>query len=129
MNNNNNKSDKSRYTHIEVFDNETQVMLKEFAQTSPDLVQDIIDSFEPEAAVLIAEIRGSVEKSDKTGLQKAVHALAGISGSIGAKKLELVSRDTDKLIKSNDMDKAYSLTEEILLAYDELIESLDKILR
>ncbi len=129
MNNNNNKSDKSRYTHIEVFDNETQEMLKEFAQTSPDLVQDIIDSFEPEASVLIAEIRESVEKKDKTGLQKAVHALAGISGSIGAKKLEMVSRDTDKLIKSNSMDQAYSLAEEILFAYDELIASLDKILR
>ena len=126
--NNTNQPNQPGYSSIEMFDQETLSMLKEYAQSDPDVVKDIIDSFEPEASVLIQEIKEAVHNRNNLALKKSAHALAGICGSIGAKKLETICRDVDNRIKSGNAEESFPLTSEIFKAYDELIGSLNKIL-
>lgn len=110
-----------KYEQIKLLDEETISMLNEFASGSPEIVQDIIDSFEPEAVKLLEEIKMARENKDIQLLKTAAHSLSGISGSIGAARLRQVATDTENAIKAENLTEAFQLSEILSITYDELI--------
>lgn len=112
------------YENIEMIDDSTMAMLNEYAQGSPEIVQDIIDSFEPEASVLIKDMNKALQLEDSEMLRKAIHSLAGISGSIGATRLKKISTDLENEIKSGNPESAMDKASTIFHVFDELIIKL-----
>lgn len=117
----------SRYDHIEMLDQETMDMLKEYSHGNPEIVQDIIDSFEPEASSLMEEIKTAVDTKNDELLRTSSHALAGISGSIGAVRLRKIASETENAIKTGSPQDAYNLTDMLYKTYDDLIAMLKKM--
>lgn len=116
-----------KYEAIKLLDEETLNMLNEFASGSPEIVQDILDSFEPEAVKLMDEIKSARENEDAHLLKTAAHSLSGISGSIGAARLRQVASDTENAIKAENLNEAFGLSEVLIKTYDELIALLKKM--
>lgn len=116
-----------KYDAVKLLDEETLNMLNEYASGSPEIVQDILDSFEPEAVKLMDEIRIARENEDAQLLKTAAHSLAGISGSIGAARLRQVASDTENAIKAENIKEALDLSEILIKTYDELIALLKKM--
>ncbi|TVQ14698.1 MAG: Hpt domain-containing protein [Bacteroidetes bacterium] len=110
-----------KYEQIKLLDEETISMLNEFASGNPEIVQDILDSFEPEAIKLMEEIKIASENKDVQLLKTAAHSLSGISGSIGAARLRQVATDTENAIKAENLNEAFELSEILSLTFDELI--------
>jgi HPt (histidine-containing phosphotransfer) domain-containing protein len=117
----------NRYSEIDLLDNETMSMLKEYAKGSPEIVQDIIDSYEPEGSVIIAEIKKSIAEKNPELLRISAHSLAGISGSIGAIRLKQACAETENAVKAGKTEDAFSNTNHIFNIYDELIDLLKKL--
>jgi HPt (histidine-containing phosphotransfer) domain-containing protein len=126
MNNIQNKAP-NRYSEIELLDDETMSMLKEYAKGSPEIVQDIIDSYEPEGSVIIAEIKKSIKEKNPELLRISAHSLAGISGSIGAIRLKQACAETENAVKAGKMEDAFENTDYIFGIYDELIDLLKRL--
>lgn len=118
------KNVKEDYLQIEILDEETMGMLREYAQGSPEIITDIIDSFEPESSVLIAEIKKATENKDEALLKSSAHSLSGISGSIGALRLKTICSDTENSLKAGNAAQAFILAEMIFPVYEELIATL-----
>jgi HPt (histidine-containing phosphotransfer) domain-containing protein len=112
----------NKYSGIELLDDETLTMLRGFAKDNQEMIRDIIDSFEPEASEIIADIKRAVAHCDPDLLRTATHSLAGISGSIGANRLRQVCSDTENLIKSGHTDQAYKNLVHLYSIYFDLIE-------
>jgi len=115
------------YSGFDLLDNETMNMLNEYAKGSPEIVKDIIDSFEPEAKVIIEDITKAAAEKNFENLRVAVHSLAGISGSIGAVRLKQACSDTENAIKSGKTDDALANTPQIITTFHELIDLLSKM--
>ncbi len=113
-----------KYQEIDILDTETFEMLREYSKGNPDLLKDIIDSFEPEGSVIIEEIKHSILVKNPEMLRKSAHSLAGISGSIGAARLKQVCADTENNIKGNREDVAFLLAQMIIPAYTEVVQML-----
>lgn len=124
---NNNKTLPSKYAEIELLDNETMNMLKDYAKGNPEIVQDIIDSFEPEGSVIITEIDQSIQTRQAESLRISAHSLAGISGSIGASRLKQVCADTENAVKAGEIDEAFDNADHIFSIYNELIVLLKEL--
>ncbi len=114
------------YQNLEILEDETMNMLKEYAKGNPELVQDIVDSFAPEAKVLITSIEKAVSEENPDELQTSAHSLAGISGSIGANRLYQVARDVDNAIKTGQNQLAFNTAKHIKKHYEELVQLLDE---
>jgi len=112
------------YLEIDILDSETMDVLKEFAQGNPDVVRDIINSFEPEGSVLIDEICTSIATKNLEMLRKSAHSLAGISGSIGASRLKEICADTENSVKAHRNDDAFIIAGKIIPAYNEVVTLL-----
>jgi HPt (histidine-containing phosphotransfer) domain-containing protein len=118
----------NKYSEIVILDEETMDMLKSFAKGNQEMIQDIIESFEPEASALIKDIkRASSGDNDYDLLRKAAHSLAGISGSIGALRLRQISSDIENFIKAEKLSEAIENLNHLFAAYFDLIETLKKI--
>jgi HPt (histidine-containing phosphotransfer) domain-containing protein len=117
----------NKYSEIVILDEETMEMLKGFAKGNQEMIQEIIDSFEPEASTLIKEIKRAEGEKDFELLRKSAHSLAGISGSIGALRLKQVSSDIENSIKANKHSEAFENINYLFITYFELIETLKKI--
>jgi HPt (histidine-containing phosphotransfer) domain-containing protein len=115
------------YSGIELLDNETMNMLNEYAKGSPEIVKDIIDSFEPEAAVIIEDIIRAAAEKNYENLRIATHSLAGISGSIGAVRLKQACSDTENAIKAGKPEDALTNTPQIIRTFHQLIDLLKKM--
>ncbi len=112
------------YLQIDILDDETMEMLREYTQGSPELITDLIDSFEPESSVLVADIKKALEDKDEALLKSSSHSLSGISGSIGALRLRAVCSDTENSFKSGNTEQAFMIAEIIFPVYEELIAIL-----
>lgn len=126
MNNIQNKAT-NRYSEIDLLDDETMSMLKEYAKGSPEIVQDIIDSYEPEGSVIISEIKKSIKEKNSELLRISAHSLAGISGSIGAIRLKQACAETENAVKAGKIEDAFENTKYIFGIYDELIDLLKRL--
>lgn len=126
MNNIQNKAT-NRYSEIDLLDDETMSMLKEYAKGSPEIVQDIIDSYEPEGSVIISEIKKSIKEKNSELLRISAHSLAGISGSIGAVRLKQACAETENAVKAGKIEDAFENTKYIFGIYDELIDLLKRL--
>ncbi|MFW5687296.1 MAG: Hpt domain-containing protein [Bacteroidota bacterium] len=118
---------KDNYKHLEMLDDETMQMLHEYSEGSPEVIQDIIDSFEPEADKLMEEITRARKSKDTELLRVASHSLSGISGSIGAFRLKQMASDTENAIKAGKTDEAFLIAGAIQSTYDELLQLLKKM--
>lgn len=116
-----------RYRDTEMLDEATMAMLNEYAQGNPEIVQDIIDSFEPEATILINDIKTALAKRDAEMLRIAIHSLAGISGSIGASRLKKISTDLENTIKSGNIEEAMNEAPVVFIVFDHLIAILKEM--
>jgi HPt (histidine-containing phosphotransfer) domain-containing protein len=115
---------KEDYLQIDILDEETMGMLREYAQGSPEIITDIIDSFEPESSVLVADIKKAIGLKDETLLKSSAHSLSGISGSIGALRLKTICSDTENSLKAGNASQAFMLAEMIFPIYEELVATL-----
>lgn len=113
-----------RYAQLSLLDEETMTMLKELSAGNPEILTDILDSFEPEADTVMEEIRKAVSVKDTVSLRTASHSLAGISGSIGAVRLRHACSDTENAIKAGNEEAAILNTAFIFTIYTDLIKKL-----
>lgn len=125
--NNSTEQLQKQYESFKLLDEETLNMLNEYASGSPEIVQDIIDSFEPEASKLLEEIKEAQDSKDVLKLQKAAHSLSGISGSIGAKRLRQVASDTENALKAGKTNEGLILSQVVIITYQELIALLKQM--
>ncbi|MBW6480535.1 MAG: Hpt domain-containing protein [Bacteroidales bacterium] len=114
------------YSNINMLDQEMLDMLNDCADGNPELIHDIFDSFTPEADELIEAVRNSIKKQNFENLKKSAHALAGISGSIGATRLHQIATDVENAIKSNHNDVASVIAEELFPNYELLKDEIHK---
>jgi len=121
------KNDLQDYDKMEILDDETMEMLREYAQGSPEIITDILDSFEPESSVLISDVNKAINEKDESLLKSSTHSLSGISGSIGAQKLKTICTDTENSLKSGNTEQAFVLAQMIFPVHEELIETLRKM--
>lgn len=124
MNESQNQTQK-HYDGIELLDQETLGMLKEYAKDNPELVKDIYDSFAPEAEELVARVIATAAAEDIEGLRKSAHSLAGISGSIGAKRLQVLNSDIENAIKNGDNTTAVEHALLVEPVYRQLLKMLE----
>lgn len=113
-----------KYTSIAVIDQETRQMFLSYAKDSPELVQDIIDSFAPEAGEIIKLIEESVRNSDFEQLRYNAHSLAGICGSIGAMQLRQIASDTEAAIRDEDWSRTLETAKLVPENYELLLKAL-----
>ncbi len=114
------------YSNIKMLDDEMLDMLNGCADGNPDLINDIFDSFSPEADELIKAVQTSIKQKDFENLRKSTHALSGICGSIGATRLQQIATDVENAIKSNQNDFAAEIAEELFGNYELLKEEIHK---
>ena len=88
-------------------------MLLLHSQGDKTIIQDIYDSFYPDAEQLIAEMQQAIIAMHYDKLRKAAHSLSGVSGSVGAMKLKEASRVVENALKNNDTETALALAGEI----------------
>ena len=116
-----------KYSQVEMLDKETLDTLKKYAEGNHEIIRDVFDSFVPEAEELIKTINQQNEIRDKEATRAAVHALAGICGSIGAERLRKIASDMETLIKCGKETKAFELIEVLLLTWTELNEEINRL--
>lgn len=109
-----------------MLDQEMLDMLNDCADGNPELINDIFESFTPEADELIDTIQTSIKQQDFDNLKKSAHALAGISGSIGATRLQQIATDVENAIKSNKNNIASEIAEQLSGNYELLKEEIHK---
>lgn len=114
------------YSNINILDQEMLDMLNDCADGNPEMINDIFDSFTPEADELIETIQTSIKQKDYETLRKSTHALAGISGSIGATRIQQISTDVENAIKTNKNDVATEIAEQLFGNYELLKEEIHK---
>ncbi len=114
------------YSNINMLDQDMLDMLNDCADGNLELINDIFDSFTPEADELIKTIQTSIKQKDFESLRKSAHALAGISGSIGAARLQQISTDVENAIKSNKNNVAIEIAEQLFGNYELLKEEINK---
>lgn len=109
-----------------MLDQEMLDMLNDCADGNPEIINDIFDSFSPEADELIQAVQTAIKQQDFENLRKSAHALSGISGSIGASRLQHMATDVENAIKSNQNDLALRIAEELFDNYELLKEEIHK---
>jgi len=114
------------YSNINMLDQEMLDMLNDCADGNQELINDIFDSFSPEADELIQAVQSSIKQQDFEKLRKSTHALSGICGSIGASRLQHIATDVENAIKSNQSDLAFKIAEELFGNYELLKEEIHK---
>jgi HPt (histidine-containing phosphotransfer) domain-containing protein len=114
------------YSNINMLDQEMLDMLNDCADGNPELIHDIFDSFTPEAEELIEAVRKSLKQQNFENIRKSAHALAGISGSIGATRLQQIATDIENAIKSNKNEVASEIAEQLFPNYELLKEEIHK---
>nr|WP_280842978.1 Hpt domain-containing protein [Pararoseomonas baculiformis] len=62
------------------------------AELPRDVFVSIVQSFEQDLARLVRQMTDAARDGDVSGYRQAAHALAGASGSIGARSLEALAR-------------------------------------
>jgi HPt (histidine-containing phosphotransfer) domain-containing protein len=61
----------------------------------PDLVIELIDLYQDEAARLVEVIRTGLQNSDWTSVKRAAHSLRGSSSNLGILQIALISDDLE----------------------------------
>lgn len=107
------KVDMKSYSNIEMLDQSMLEMLNSCADGNEELIDDIFDSFSPEAEELLESIKESVKKVDMELLRKSSHALAGICGSVGASRLQQIATDIENAVKTGNNQIALETTAEL----------------
>jgi len=72
---------------MDIVNQKTINEIKEVAGSDTTLLQNIFDSFFDDAAQLINESKVAFKNNDYKALQKSIHTLKGLSGTIGAMQL------------------------------------------
>ncbi len=106
------------YSNINMLDQEMLKMLSDCADGNCELINDIFDSFSPEAEELLETIQTSLEKKNFENLRKSTHALAGICGSVGAARMQQIASDVENLIKAGELDNAARIAAELSGNYE-----------
>ena len=109
-----------------MLDQEMLDMLNDCADGNPELINDIFDSFSPEADELMQAVQTSIKQQDFETLRKSTHALSGICGSIGATRLQQIATDVENAIKSNQNDFAAEIAKELFGNYELLKKDIHK---
>lgn len=118
--------DMKSYSNIEMLDHNMLEMLNSCADGNEELIDDIFDSFSPEAEELLESIKESVKKDDMELLRKSSHALAGICGSVGASRLQQIATDIENAVKTGNNQTALEITAELYPNYTLLKKEIAK---
>lgn len=83
----------------------------------PDVIPRIVSHFLEETAQHIAALRMAVETGDAQSLERAAHALKGISGTVGANELHAVAVRLEELGRDEHTESAADLVTELESAF------------
>ena len=96
-----------------------------------DTVDALINSYRSGSGGLIATLRAAASSGDTKTLHRAAHTLKGQSGSVGARRVEIVSRHLEELARSGDLHETAALLaqleNEFARARDALGEALTQL--
>ncbi len=97
------------YQKLDDLDWSTFRTFQEQTQFDPSVINDLYGTFVNEADMLIAKIKDSIEKNDQKVLKESIHALKGLSATIGALKIYSLTFEMDHLHKKNIFTKSANL--------------------
>lgn len=66
-------------------------------------VEDLIASFRERTSELIATMRAALQDGDVKGVHRAAHTLKGQSGYVGARRVEVVSRQLEERARNGNV--------------------------
>ncbi|HVZ70844.1 MAG TPA: Hpt domain-containing protein [Polyangia bacterium] len=101
------------------FDDE---MMEQLA--SCGLLEEVASLYVAEAAMLLARIHAACVARDAAALGRAAHALKGASGSVGARRVMLLSAEVERAVKTGREDEAFDGTEGLEAALGVAMRSL-----
>jgi CheY-like chemotaxis protein len=94
---------------------------------NPALALSILEKFEKQAAVALAEIDQSISAGDTERTAKLSHALKGSAGMVGADPIRTVAAELEKLARSSALDQASQTLASLREAIDKCVGELPAI--
>ncbi|MEY8253209.1 MAG: Hpt domain-containing protein, partial [Colwellia sp.] len=96
---------------------------------APNLLAKIIQLYLESSPVLVENIGRSIEQKDRQALENAAHSLKSSSANLGATELAQLCKTIEHQGKSNLIDMAAPLLEQLILLYNQTKAALEHELK
>ena len=93
------------------------------------LFDNIINIYLESSPELVAALRSAVEKRDASGLHAAAHSLKSTSASLGARYLASLCRELEAKGRSEDVESAAPVLDELMIEFERVTAALGRELR
>ncbi|MEP5763319.1 MAG: response regulator [Halieaceae bacterium] len=93
--------------------------------TSPELVQEIIESFVESSPHLVEQLTAGLSVADADSVKEAAHSLKSGSQYIGATTLSRLCLDLETLARRHDLTVSAPLAEQLEAEYSRVMSALD----
>jgi CheY-like chemotaxis protein len=103
---------------IQDFDMNTYQTIKDLAKGDSEIIKDIYQSFLSEAESTIHEIEQGISNKQYEKFRAAIHALKGLSISVGATSIHELTQQMDKLNKQDMVQESSRLFDSLKKKFD-----------
>ena len=124
------KPDSSSYdfNNHDIIDNDTLEQIKLESDNDDLIVREIYFSYFSEAEILLKRINDYFDKSDYEKLRTKIHSLTGISETVGAKKLNEISKFIESIIREKKYDELSLLIPILNTSHQELKNTIKQMI-
>jgi HPt (histidine-containing phosphotransfer) domain-containing protein len=90
-----------------------------------ELLREVIEIFLEDTPGLLANLYTGIRRGDNKAVERAVHTLKGATANISAKRIQQLSHQVQRMLKTTDAGLLRPLIDD----FEENYEKLDKVLR
>jgi HPt (histidine-containing phosphotransfer) domain-containing protein len=98
--------------------------LKENCAGDESLVKEILELFQKEGPVLLADVRTAVGKREGIAIKRSAHRLKGALVSLGAVPATSLARELEQAGQENDLERAPTLQRRLEVEMERLLATL-----
>lgn len=101
-----------------------QMLIDASADESLDLFVEILELFEQESVVKLAELRSLRDAGSYDLMGRAAHALAGSSANVGGLEVWKIAKKIENLCKNSHGEEASACIDDLELSYSRTLAAL-----
>ncbi len=106
-------------TNTPVLNYQTIDTIKHQANGDEAIINEIFESFVYDVQNMIIQINVAIENSDYKQFKLIIHTIKGLSATIGASQLHIVSKEIDLLLKEDKQEEAARYIPYLAQIYDD----------
>lgn len=91
----------------------------------PDLVGELLAAFQEETPALIEGLRAAIHSGDPVKLRQSAHSLKGSSGNLGARALQVLCGDLERMGRNGVLEGATRLLTLVEQEYPRVVQALE----